>query len=83
MSRFIRIYDTTLRDGTQGEGVSFSMEDKVRLASSARNCVAWRRGSSFIETLLAATFRIFRATAGRQAKSPSCEPGLVPAQAPR
>jgi 2-isopropylmalate synthase len=33
MSRFIRIYDTTLRDGTQGEGVSFSMEDKVRLSS--------------------------------------------------
>src|SRR5262245_12946106 len=33
MRRFIRIYDTTLRDGTQGEGVSFSMEDKVRLAS--------------------------------------------------
>ena len=33
MPRFIRIYDTTLRDGTQGEGVSFSMEDKVRLAS--------------------------------------------------
>jgi 2-isopropylmalate synthase len=33
MRRQIRIYDTTLRDGTQGEGVSFSMEDKVRLAS--------------------------------------------------
>src|ERR671923_2119011 len=33
MPRLIRIYDTTLRDGTQGEGVSFSMEDKVRLAS--------------------------------------------------
>ncbi|HXH83334.1 MAG TPA: citramalate synthase [Candidatus Tectomicrobia bacterium] len=33
MSRVIRIYDTTLRDGTQGEGVSFSMEDKVRLAT--------------------------------------------------
>ena len=32
MARQIRIYDTTLRDGTQGEGVSFSMEDKVRLA---------------------------------------------------
>ncbi|OLC11900.1 MAG: citramalate synthase [Candidatus Rokubacteria bacterium 13_1_40CM_69_27] len=29
----IKIYDTTLRDGTQGEGVSFSMEDKVRLAT--------------------------------------------------
>jgi len=33
MRRVIKIYDTTLRDGTQGEGVSFSMEDKVRLAS--------------------------------------------------
>jgi 2-isopropylmalate synthase len=33
MRRLIRIYDTTLRDGTQGEGVSFSMEDKVRLSS--------------------------------------------------
>src|SRR5438477_270775 len=33
MRRLIRIYDTTLRDGTQGEGVSFSGEDKVRLAS--------------------------------------------------
>jgi 2-isopropylmalate synthase len=33
MARLIKIYDTTLRDGTQGEGVSFSMEDKVRLAT--------------------------------------------------
>src|SRR2546428_9505031 len=33
MRRMIKIYDTTLRDGTQGEGVSFSMEDKVRLAT--------------------------------------------------
>src|SRR5213596_1769009 len=33
MRELIRIYDTTLRDGTQGEGVSFSMEDKVRLTS--------------------------------------------------
>src|SRR2546426_2614138 len=33
MRQRITIYDTTLRDGTQGEGVSFSMEDKVRLAS--------------------------------------------------
>src|SRR5436190_6935838 len=33
MRRLIRIYDTTLRDGTQSEGVSFSMEDKVRLAT--------------------------------------------------
>ncbi|MBI2202580.1 MAG: citramalate synthase [Candidatus Rokubacteria bacterium] len=33
MRRVIKIYDTTLRDGTQGEGVSFSMEDKVRLTT--------------------------------------------------
>src|ERR671935_128485 len=33
MRRQVKIYDTTLRDGTQGEGVSFSMEDKVRIAT--------------------------------------------------
>jgi 2-isopropylmalate synthase len=28
----VTIYDTTLRDGTQGEGISFSLVDKVRIA---------------------------------------------------
>ena len=28
----IMIYDTTLRDGTQAEGISFSVHDKVRIA---------------------------------------------------
>src|SRR3954452_10897341 len=32
MSPAIEIYDTTLRDGTQGEGVSFSVADKLRIA---------------------------------------------------
>jgi 2-isopropylmalate synthase len=32
MARLVKIYDTTLRDGTQGEGINFSMEDKVRIA---------------------------------------------------
>ncbi|MFV0337040.1 MAG: citramalate synthase [Chthoniobacterales bacterium] len=28
----VKLYDTTLRDGTQGEGVSFSILDKIRVA---------------------------------------------------
>src|SRR5580693_6715861 len=28
----VEIYDTTLRDGTQGEGISFSVADKLRIA---------------------------------------------------
>src|SRR4051794_32407080 len=30
--RHIHIYDTTLRDGTQGEGVSLSLQDKLQIA---------------------------------------------------
>src|SRR5215217_5567727 len=32
MAPAIEIYDTTLRDGTQGEGVTFSVTDKLRVA---------------------------------------------------
>ncbi len=32
MAASIEIYDTTLRDGTQGEGVTFSVADKLRIA---------------------------------------------------
>lgn len=28
----VKIYDTTLRDGTQGEGISFSVDDKLKIA---------------------------------------------------
>ena len=31
-TRTIQIYDTTLRDGTQGEGVSLSLHDKLQIA---------------------------------------------------
>jgi 2-isopropylmalate synthase len=31
-TRRIEIYDTTLRDGSQGEGISYSVEDKIRIA---------------------------------------------------
>ena len=32
MTPEIEIYDTTLRDGTQGHGISFSVADKLRIA---------------------------------------------------
>ncbi|MBV9490734.1 MAG: citramalate synthase [Verrucomicrobia bacterium] len=30
--KVVLLYDTTLRDGTQGEGISFSVQDKIRIA---------------------------------------------------
>jgi 2-isopropylmalate synthase len=32
MAHSVKIFDTTLRDGTQGEGVSLSVEDKLKIA---------------------------------------------------
>jgi len=40
----IEIYDTTLRDGTQGEGVSFTLQDKIKIAEILDNF-----GIDFIE----------------------------------
>src|SRR3972149_3174169 len=34
MSTSIELYDTTLRDGTQMEGISLSVEDKLKIARS-------------------------------------------------
>ena len=33
MSRHIQLYDTTLRDGTQREGISLSLDDKLKIAA--------------------------------------------------
>ena len=32
MSEKVIAYDVTLRDGTQGEGISFSVQDKIRIS---------------------------------------------------
>ncbi|MDR3553017.1 MAG: citramalate synthase, partial [Clostridia bacterium] len=32
MSRMVEIFDSTLRDGAQGEGIAFSVEDKLHIA---------------------------------------------------
>src|SRR3954462_7367428 len=37
MSTAVKIYDTTLRDGTQGEGISFSVTDKLLIAEKLDN----------------------------------------------
>ncbi|MDO8541854.1 MAG: citramalate synthase [Opitutaceae bacterium] len=37
MSTAVKIYDTTLRDGTQGEGISFSVTDKLLIAERLDN----------------------------------------------
>lgn len=42
--RFIEIFDTTLRDGSQAEGISFSIGDKIRVAQKLDNL-----GVSYIE----------------------------------
>ena len=42
--RTIEIFDTTLRDGAQGEGISFSLEDKLNIAQKL--C---KLGIAFIE----------------------------------
>jgi len=34
MDSRIEIYDTTLRDGTQGEAINFSVADKLRIAEA-------------------------------------------------
>lgn len=40
----IVIYDTTLRDGSQGEGIAYSLQDKLRIANKLDNL-----GVSYIE----------------------------------
>ena len=32
MNKYVKLYDTTLRDGTQGEQVNLSAEDKLKIA---------------------------------------------------
>ena len=45
MTRSILIYDTTLRDGTQGEGVSLSLMDKLHIAERlAEIGIEWIEG---------------------------------------
>src|SRR3954470_4750441 len=31
-TRVVKLFDTTLRDGTQGEGISISVDDKLKVA---------------------------------------------------
>jgi len=42
--RQVKIYDTTLRDGAQAQGISFTVEDKLKIAEAVD-----RLGASYIE----------------------------------
>jgi len=45
----VQIYDTTLRDGTQGEGISLSVADKVKVAKALDKFgVAYIEGASYM-----------------------------------
>jgi 2-isopropylmalate synthase len=44
MARTIKLYDTTLRDGAQSEDVSFTLDDKLRIAEMLDGC-----GIAYIE----------------------------------
>jgi 2-isopropylmalate synthase len=44
MARSIEVYDTTLRDGSQGQGIHFSVDDKLRIAAELE-----RFGMTYIE----------------------------------
>lgn len=44
MANTVKIFDTTLRDGTQGEGISLSVEDKLKIAQKLDSL-----GVSYIE----------------------------------
>ena len=38
----VQIYDTTLRDGSQMEGISFSVEDKISITKKLDElCIEW------------------------------------------
>ena len=34
MNKNVEIFDSTLRDGAQGQGISFSLEDKVKIVKA-------------------------------------------------
>ena len=44
MNKTVELYDSTLRDGAQGEGIAFSVEDKISIAKALD-----RLGVSYIE----------------------------------
>ena len=44
MNKKIDVFDSTLRDGAQGEGISFSVEDKIKIVKALD-----RLGVSYIE----------------------------------
>ena len=47
----VAIFDTTLRDGTQGEGVNVSVKDKLKIAKKLDAKIIFAHDYEFFETL--------------------------------
>ena len=70
----VEVYDTTLRDGTQREGISLSCEDKLRIAErlDALGVPLIEAGWPGSNAKDAELFRRVRSRPFRQATKPTC-----------
>ena len=69
----VQVYDTTLRDGSQGEGVNFSLQDKLLITRRLDEC-----GVDFVEGGYPLSnpkdVEYFQRVAASRSSTPDCAP---------